>query len=112
MPFYAWEAEKCFLDTVDADKFCRVMEGRKGLLFVGEYCLVSRPRWTVVNHLDIVLLAALGRRDLKRKDACALLLAAPGPDPALLLAGCPFWRERSIVSYSPTRSQASSAPAD
>lgn len=38
MPFYAWEAETCFLDTVDADKFCRVMEGRKGMLFVGE-CL-------------------------------------------------------------------------
>lgn len=36
MPFYDWEAEKCFLDTVDADKFCRVMEGRKGMLFVGE----------------------------------------------------------------------------
>eukprot|EP00904_Undaria_pinnatifida_P012817 jgi/Undpi1/8666/HiC_scaffold_25.g11131.m1 len=36
MPFSIWEADNCFLDTVTADKFCRVMEGRKGLLFVGD----------------------------------------------------------------------------
>lgn len=36
MPYYVWDAEECFLDTVDAGKFCAAMSGRKGLLFVGE----------------------------------------------------------------------------
>eukprot|EP00903_Cladosiphon_okamuranus_P011478 g10810.t1 len=36
MPYYTWEAEDCSLETVDKDKFCRVMQGRKGLLFVGD----------------------------------------------------------------------------
>lgn len=36
MPYYTWEPNRCLLDTVDEAKFCRVMEGRKGLLFVGE----------------------------------------------------------------------------
>lgn len=38
MPYWEWQAEECWLEKVDASKFCRVMEGRKGLLFVGESC--------------------------------------------------------------------------
>ena len=57
MPFYIWEAEHCLLDTVDADKFCRVMEGRKGLLFVGELSFLSARAGagggSVVWSLDI-----------------------------------------------------------
>ena len=36
MPYYTWEAEECFLDTVEKEKFCTVMAGRKGILFAGE----------------------------------------------------------------------------
>lgn len=36
MPYYEWKADKCLLEHVDEVKFCRVMEGRKGLLFVGK----------------------------------------------------------------------------
>ena len=36
MPYYIWEADECFLDTVDKEKFCAVMAGRKGILFAGE----------------------------------------------------------------------------
>lgn len=36
MPYYVWDTTECFLDTVDEGKFCAVMSGRKGLLFVGE----------------------------------------------------------------------------
>lgn len=35
-PYWAWEPAKCSLDAVDKVKFCGVMEGRKGLLLVGE----------------------------------------------------------------------------
>ena len=36
MPYWKWKPDNCRLDEVDAAKFCRVMEGRKGILFVGE----------------------------------------------------------------------------
>ncbi|CAM9638025.1 unnamed protein product [Ascophyllum nodosum] len=36
MPYYTWEAEECFLDTVEKEKFCTVMAGRKGILFAGD----------------------------------------------------------------------------
>ncbi|CAM9751170.1 unnamed protein product [Pylaiella littoralis] len=36
MPYWTWEASECRLNTVDAESFCRVMEGRKGILFVGD----------------------------------------------------------------------------
>ncbi|CAN0037514.1 unnamed protein product [Ectocarpus fasciculatus] len=36
MPYYTWDAAECSLDDVDEEKFCRVMEGRKGILLVGE----------------------------------------------------------------------------
>lgn len=36
MPFWKWQPDNCRLEEVDAAKFCDVMEGRKGLLFVGE----------------------------------------------------------------------------
>lgn len=35
-PYWSWEPSNCTLDAVDEAKFCRVMEGRKGLLLVGE----------------------------------------------------------------------------
>ena len=35
-PYWAWEPSKCSLDPVNKDKFCKVMEGRKGVLLVGE----------------------------------------------------------------------------
>ncbi|CAN0339444.1 unnamed protein product, partial [Pylaiella littoralis] len=35
-PYWAWEPSACKLEEVDAAKFCRVMKGRKGLLFVGD----------------------------------------------------------------------------
>lgn len=35
-PYWAWEPAKCSLDAVNEAKFCRAMEGRKGLLLVGE----------------------------------------------------------------------------
>ncbi|CAN0202375.1 unnamed protein product, partial [Laminaria digitata] len=36
MPYWKWKPDNCRLDEVDAAKFCIVMEGRKGLLFVGD----------------------------------------------------------------------------
>lgn len=36
MPYWTWEASNCRLEEVDAEKFCRGMEGRKGILFAGE----------------------------------------------------------------------------
>eukprot|EP00903_Cladosiphon_okamuranus_P016384 g15109.t1 len=36
MPYWTWEASNCRLEEVDIEKFCRVMEGRKGILFVGD----------------------------------------------------------------------------
>lgn len=36
MPYFEWQPQECWLEKVDAAKFCHVMEGRKGLLFVGE----------------------------------------------------------------------------
>ncbi|CAN0273303.1 unnamed protein product [Pylaiella littoralis] len=35
-PYWTWEASACTLDEMDAVKFCDVMRGRKGLLFVGD----------------------------------------------------------------------------
>lgn len=31
-----WEPKNCALEAVTSEKFCQVMEGRKGLLLVGE----------------------------------------------------------------------------
>ena len=42
-PYWMWEPLNCWLDELDAAKFCRVMEGRKGLLFAGA-CLILRQR--------------------------------------------------------------------
>ncbi|CAN0116813.1 unnamed protein product [Scytosiphon promiscuus] len=36
MPYYSWETKRCRLAEVDMEGFCRVMEGRKGLLIVGD----------------------------------------------------------------------------
>ncbi|CAN0425103.1 unnamed protein product [Ectocarpus sp. 12 AP-2014] len=36
MPYYTWDAAECSLDDVDEEKFCRAMEGRKGILLVGD----------------------------------------------------------------------------
>ncbi|CAM9720701.1 unnamed protein product, partial [Ectocarpus sp. 12 AP-2014] len=36
MPYWKWEPSACRLEEVDKTKFCGVMEGRKGLLFVGD----------------------------------------------------------------------------
>ncbi|CAM9583173.1 unnamed protein product, partial [Ectocarpus sp. 12 AP-2014] len=33
MPYWKWEPSACRLEEVDENKFCRVMEGREGLLF-------------------------------------------------------------------------------
>ena len=35
-PYWKWEAEDCHLENMDKEKFCRVMNGRKGLLLVGD----------------------------------------------------------------------------
>ncbi|CAB1111938.1 unnamed protein product [Ectocarpus sp. CCAP 1310/34] len=35
-PYWAWEPTKCSLDAVSEEKLCRVLEGRKGLLLVGD----------------------------------------------------------------------------
>lgn len=43
MPYYEWQAEECRLEKVDAAKFCHVMKGRKGILFVGEDCPLIFP---------------------------------------------------------------------
>ena len=42
MPYWTWQPSNCELDKVDADNFCRVMAGRKGLLFVGEGCFFAK----------------------------------------------------------------------
>ncbi len=34
-PYWKWEPSNCKLDELDAAKFCRVMEGRRGILFAG-----------------------------------------------------------------------------
>lgn len=43
-PYWSWQAKECKLEEVDAAGFCGAMEGRKGLLLVGELrgsaCLV------------------------------------------------------------------------
>ncbi|CBN79344.1 conserved unknown protein [Ectocarpus siliculosus] len=36
MPYWKWEPSACRLEEVDEAKFCRVMKGRKGLLFAGD----------------------------------------------------------------------------
>lgn len=36
MPYWSWEPSDCWLESVDAAKFCDIVEGRKGILFVGE----------------------------------------------------------------------------
>lgn len=35
-PYWKWEPRNCRLEEVNAARFCRVMEGRKGLLLVGK----------------------------------------------------------------------------
>lgn len=42
MPYWIWEASNCWLERVDPDKLCRMMQGRKGIIFVGEFH-ISRP---------------------------------------------------------------------
>ncbi|CAB1104360.1 unnamed protein product [Ectocarpus sp. CCAP 1310/34] len=44
MPYWKWEPSACRLEEVDQISFCGVMEGRKGLLFVGEGRVVRRPK--------------------------------------------------------------------
>lgn len=42
-PYWEWEPEGCYLESVNATKFCKVMENRKGILLVGE-SIVEAPR--------------------------------------------------------------------
>ncbi|CAN0105017.1 unnamed protein product [Scytosiphon promiscuus] len=58
MPYWSWEASECRLESVDAAKFCDVVEGRKGILFVGDSLtgqmidtLAAILRATVVDHV-------------------------------------------------------------
>lgn len=56
-PYWAWEPTKCSLDAVSEEKLCRVLEGRKGLLLVGESQVAKRSEmWESLfthqcNHL-------------------------------------------------------------
>eukprot|EP00903_Cladosiphon_okamuranus_P017591 g16203.t1 len=59
MPYWKWEPSSCHLEDVDAERFCAVMEGRKGLLFVGDSLtgqmidtLAIILRAEFVDHLD------------------------------------------------------------
>lgn len=36
MPYWKWTPQNCTLDDLDAEKFCHLVEGKKGILFVGE----------------------------------------------------------------------------
>lgn len=45
MPYWKWEPSACRLEEVDEAKFCRVMKGRKGLLFAGESHMVRGGCW-------------------------------------------------------------------
>ena len=96
MPYWKWKPDNCRLDEVDAAKFCRVMEGRKGILFVGERasnmeggkaCFTPPPRcieggWSPAAPLVTTKFpASKGRRQLLRQEEmnksaeCALVPA-------------------------------------
>ncbi|CAB1096144.1 unnamed protein product [Ectocarpus sp. CCAP 1310/34] len=62
MPYWKWEPSACRLEEVDEAKFCRVMEGRKGLLFAGDSLtgemidtLAAVLRATLVKHVPLTM---------------------------------------------------------
>ncbi|CAM9571411.1 unnamed protein product [Ectocarpus sp. 8 AP-2014] len=62
MPYWKWEPSACRLEEVDKAKFCRVMEGRKGLLFAGDSLtgemidtLAAVLRATLVKHVHLTM---------------------------------------------------------
>ncbi|CAM9291210.1 unnamed protein product [Scytosiphon promiscuus] len=68
-PYWRWEPANCRLEEVTADGFCGAMEGRKGLLLVGD---------SLTRHFTLTLAAALGARHVSTSKFASDLFLACG----------------------------------